>query len=204
MAPAFDPRKQRRRKPHSRHHATHRPQRSANPPRQFQLLEDRLMLAIDSLVSQPLPTGQQPIDVELGRINSDGNIDLAALGADGSLTIALNGGNNSWSSVQTTDHGFGPSNGMALGLFDRDPFLDLAVQGPNGITIARGDGAGNFTTVQTLAPDAAGQLAPSNGGRVRMATLFDSQLRNDLVTVSARLADRRTPQRRRRRWKASM
>jgi hypothetical protein len=148
-------------------------------------LEERVLLSLAVLPDQPLPTGTNPLDVQLGRIDTDNTVDLAALGADGHLTIALNNGDNFWRSAQTTDLGVGPSNGLALGLFGSDPFLDAVVQGPNTLTLARGEGSGHFTVAQSLTPGAPGTLAPTGGGRVQLATaLLNGDPFTDLVTVA--------------------
>src|SRR5262249_13953604 len=64
---------------------------------------------------------------------------------------------------------------------------DLAIQGPNAISVFRGDGDGNFTLAQTLTPDAPGQLAPAGGGHVQPATaLLNQDFYPDLITVSPR------------------
>lgn len=136
---------------------------------------------------QLLPTGQRPIDVQVGLLNDDRLNDLAVLNADGTLITALNNGLNHWINAQQLSLGIGPvANGMTLGLFDNThPFNDVAVQSPNAITIFRGDGTGNFTTAQTLTPDSPGQLAPTGGGHVQLAAgQFNSDFFQDLVTVS--------------------
>src|SRR5262249_44685172 len=126
------------------------------------------------------------IAVQLGPINNDTLADVAILSANGTLTTALNDGAGSWYHVQTVSPGAGPANGLVLGGFDSGhPFDDLAVQGPNAITVFRGDGTGNFTAAQTLTPDSPGNLAPAGGGAVQMAqALLGDGLTPDLITVS--------------------
>lgn len=149
------------------------------------LLEDRVLMTLGVLPNQTLPTSQQPLDVQLGQINNDSFLDMAVLGADGKVTVALNDGNGSWSAVQTIDVGLGAANGMALTRWDGDPYLDLLIQGPNGISVLTGDGAGGFDLTQTISPTAAGTLAPSGGGHVQMtATLLNADGYTDLVTVA--------------------
>jgi RHS repeat-associated protein len=148
-------------------------------------LEERILLSLASLPNQPLPVGTNPVALQSGPIDSDNTNDLAILNADGSLTVALNNGDNFWRSVRTVNLNIGPANGLALGLLNADPFLDLAVQGPNGITLAKGDGTGNFSVIGTLTPEAPGALAPTAGGRVQFATaLLNNDTATDLVTVS--------------------
>ena len=162
------------------HHSRKRP-RTARP--QFDVLEERVLLSISSPPDQILLAGDQPLDVALGRLDSDALLDLVALDADGRLTVALNNGNDRWRSVTTLDLGAGPAHGMALGLFGDDPFLDLAVQGSDQITIARGDGNGGFSIAQVLTPSLTpGALAPPGGGRVGLAAgLLDADFRSDLA-----------------------
>src|SRR5262245_5708712 len=90
-------------------------------------LEERVLLSLAVVPDQPLPTGTNPLDVQLGRIDTDNAVDLTTLGADGRLTVARNNGDNFWRGAQTTDLGIGPSNGLALGLFGPDGFLDAVV-----------------------------------------------------------------------------
>jgi RHS repeat-associated protein len=148
-------------------------------------LEDRVLLSLAAPPNQLLPTGQKPLDIQIGRIDNDPTVDLAALGSDGKVTIALNNGDNYWHSVQTYDLGIGPANGLALAPLGTDRFPDLVVQGPNSLTLARNDGTGRFTVVQTLTPGSPGSLAPAGGGRVGMATAFlNNDFFTDLVTVA--------------------
>src|SRR5262249_21764762 len=138
------------------------------------VLEDRNLLSVASPPDSVLPAGASPIDVQLGRIDADAAVDLAALDASGRVTVALNRGDDSWRTPQTLALHAGPGSGLLLAPLDNDAFADLLVQGPDQLTLARGDGAGNFSVVQTLTPTVAGQLAPAGGGRVRMASgLFD-------------------------------
>jgi RHS repeat-associated protein len=148
-------------------------------------LEERILLTLASQPNQPLPVGTNPVALQAGLIDSDNTTDLVVLNADGSLTVALNNGDNYWRNVRSINLNIGPANGLALGLLDADPFLDAAVQGPNGITLARGDGTGNFSVLGTLTPEPPGALAPAGGGRVQLATaLLNNDTATDLVTVS--------------------
>src|SRR5262249_46425990 len=146
-------------------------------------LEDRILMNVAPL-GATLPTSQNPLDVQLGPITGTSFLDMLVLGADGQITEALNNGQGSWASVRTIDLGIGLSNGMSLTRWDADPFLDVLVQGPNGISLARGDGTGNFTLSQTVTPEPAGSLAPGTG-HVQLATgLLNGDPFADLVTVS--------------------
>src|SRR5262245_35229737 len=81
----------------------------------LELLEDRVVPSLSSPLNQLLPTGQTPIDVQLGVFGDETSNGVAILGANGSLTTALNGGANGWRDPQTVDLGIGPANGMVLG-----------------------------------------------------------------------------------------
>src|SRR5262245_12675043 len=165
-----------------RAHKSKRPKKA--PPR-VEPLEERVLLTLGSPPNQVLPVGAQPLDVALGRLDGDNLLDIITLGADGRITVALNRGDGSWRDPQTTDLGAGAARGMALGLFDSGPFLDLVIQGPDSLTLARGDGAGHFTVAATSSPGAPGTLAPAGGGRVRMAaTLLNADYHTDLATVA--------------------
>jgi RHS repeat-associated protein len=150
-----------------------------------EVLEGRILLSLSALPNQPVPTGTAPLDVQLGRIDANNTLDMAILGADGRVTVALNNGDNYWHSVQTTTLVASPADGLALGRFDASQFLSLAVQTPNAITLAHGDGFGHFSVAQTLTPEAPGSLAPSGGGHVQMASAdLNGDGFDDLVTVS--------------------
>jgi hypothetical protein len=144
------------------------------------------MLAIASQPSEPLATGPQPLALQLGPLDADNaSLDLLALSALGQLTTALGAGDGRWQSVHTTDLGLGPLAGLKLTNFDSDAYLDLVLQGPNSISIARGDGSGQFTPYQTITPGTPGSLAPAGGAPLRMdASLINGDLLTDLVTVA--------------------
>ena len=112
-------------------------------------LEPRLMLTVASDPDQLLPTGDVPLAVELGPINTDASVDLVTLSADGQLTVAFNDGADHWQDVTTTDLLLGPLVGMQLAPVDRDAYQDLILQGPDSIHIALGDGTGKFTLHST-------------------------------------------------------
>jgi RHS repeat-associated protein len=148
-------------------------------------LEDRILLSLGSRLDQVFPTGQTPLGVQLGRIDTDSQADLAVLGANGQLTVALNGGANTWRSVTTVDLGVGPAHGLALTHLDDDLLLDAVIQGPSALTLARGDGTGRFTVVQTITPGNPGTLAPAGGGPIQMAVgAFNDDFLPDLATVA--------------------
>jgi choice-of-anchor A domain-containing protein/RHS repeat-associated protein len=159
-----------------------------NRPRQLSLepLEQRLCLSISSPPNQLLPTATQPLAVQLGHLFNDATSDVAVLSASGSLTTARNDASGGWYGVQTVNLGVGSANGLVLGAFDSNqPYLDLAVQEPNAITVFHNAGTGSFTVSQTLTPDSPGNLAPAAGGAVQMAAaLLGDGLTPDLISVS--------------------
>ncbi len=143
------------------------------------------MLTLASDPDQPLGTGDGPLAIELGPIDTDATNDLAVLSADGRVTIALNGGDDTWQSVTTTDLGLGPLIGMKLAPVDQDGFQDLILQGADSVSIALGNGNGQFTVHQTVTPGVPGFLAPSGGGAVRIdASLLNGDFFTDVVTVA--------------------
>jgi hypothetical protein len=163
--------------------------RRGRPPRptpKLEALEDRVLLTLSSPPDQLLPTVYRPIDVQLGPIDGDRLPDVAVLGAKGRLTTALNNGANGWSQVRKVDLHVGPANGMVLGAFDSaHSYAGLVVQGPDYLTVFRGDGTGHFAWSQTLTPDSPGQLAPSGSRHVQMAAArLNGDDFLDLVTVS--------------------
>ena len=74
-------------------------------------LENRLMLSVQSPPTKPLPTGSEPLDIQIAPVNADPLPDLAVLGTGGQMTIALNGGNDTWSDVTTVDLAVGSARG---------------------------------------------------------------------------------------------
>ena len=128
---------------------------------QLEQLEPRLMLAISSPPTTPLATGPQPLALQLGPLDANASLDLLALSALGQLTTALNAGDGRWQSAHTADLGLGPLAGLKLTNFDSDAYRDLILQGPNSISVALGDGSGQFTPHQTITPGPPGSLAPS-------------------------------------------
>jgi len=127
------------------------------------------MLAVASLPVNPFATSDQPVEVRSGILNNDPYPDLATLSASGELTVALNGGDDTWSSIQTTNLGLGPLNGMELARLDADVDSDLIVQGPDAISVLHNDATGQFSIAQTIDAPVAGSFAPSDGGHVGLA-----------------------------------
>ena len=148
-------------------------------------LEDRLMLSIASAVDEPLSTVAAPIDVQLGRIDADDQLDLVVLGASGELTVALNGGDDHWREVRSVDLGADAVHGMALGLLDDDEILDLVFQASDSIGVAIGDGTGGFVIQQTVFVEPDGALSPSEAGRLGLSVVdLDADLVNDIVALA--------------------
>jgi hypothetical protein len=136
-------------------------------------LEDRILLSIASPPTLPLPAVADAVQTRIIPIDSDAHPDLVVLGSGGGLTVALNGGDGTWRQAQTTPLGVSGAAGMALGLFDGDAFVDLAVQwavlvpgAPDGLLLASGDGLGRFRNFRSLPLGAPGSLAPPGGGSV--------------------------------------
>jgi hypothetical protein len=91
---------------------------------QLENLEPRLLLTLASDPDQPIDSGIGPFAAELGPIDTNATIDLAAVSADGTLTVALNRGDDSWELVTNTNPGLGPLVGMKLAPVDIDGFQD--------------------------------------------------------------------------------
>ena len=150
-----------------------------------EVFEPRVLLTTDSLLDQPVPTGDQPIDVETGFADLNGSLDAVVLNADGTLTVATNGGDGTWSDVASVDLGLGPASGLAAGFFDADTSVDVSIQTADAITFAIGDGAGGFTVSDSWTAPVAGNLAASPGQRVGITTgLLNDDFITDVVTVA--------------------
>ncbi len=89
-------------------------------------------------------TGSAPVSVELGDLNDDGNLDLVVPNLPTSLpkdvTVRLGNGDGTFGSDLRLATG-SYAEGVALGDFDRDGLVDLAIR---GVTLFRGNGDGTF------------------------------------------------------------
>jgi len=132
-----------------------------------------------------LPTGGPPVEVHIAPVNDDLFPDVLALNSNGTLTVGFNNGADVLHQVQTQDLGVGPLHGFTVANLGAGAFPELILQGPNGLYVARNDGTGQFSIVQTLTPVGAGLLAASGGGRVQLATaLLNDDFYADLIAVA--------------------
>jgi len=101
--------------------------------------------------AQRLIAGSNPIELELGDLNDDGEPDAVVLGLDGSVVSFLNDGARSFTA--------GPSLVLNPGTrdlevrdVDGDDRLDVLVRDrlQGGLRFAAGDGAGTFSSIQTV------------------------------------------------------
>jgi hypothetical protein len=129
-------------------------------------------MTVSSPPIHALSVANASIDVLASPLDSNLSNDLISLSAAGDITVALNRGNDTWIDSQSIDLGLGPLNGLTTAPLNFDLFPDLIVQGPNGLAVALGDGAGSFTIGQTISAPVAGSFAPSGGGRVGLTASF--------------------------------
>ena len=122
-------------------------------------LEDRVVPALASPPAELFATLSAPKSVLLPDLNADGRADIAALLPNGTVTTALNTGAGTWGPVATSDLGTTAVTGFAFAHFDIDPFPDLVAQTPDGIVVARGDGAGRFVHAVAIPLGTAGDFA---------------------------------------------
>jgi hypothetical protein len=104
-------------------------------------------------LSTPLMTSEGPGDLVLGDVNSDGNLDLAFITHDSyAVTLLLGDGRGHLvpapnSPIMMKDGHHPHTHGLAMGDLNGDGKLDLATvnNADNDISVAFGDGRGNFT-----------------------------------------------------------
>lgn len=97
------------------------------------------------------PTGGvQPDGVATADFNEDGRLDLAAVNRNsGSVAILLGNGSGGFSVPMT--FAVGSPRWIAVGDFNGDHHLDLAVAGFSGVTILLGNGTGTFGSATNFA-----------------------------------------------------
>ena len=108
-------------------------------------------------------TGIDPDLIVIGDFNGDGNLDLLvdAVGNGNSTVLEMLGdgqGNFTASSQIATG-----ANSIAVCDFNGDGILDLAINNVNGVTLAQGDGHGNFSDVNTTGGSGATAVAIVTG-----------------------------------------
>jgi RHS repeat-associated protein len=154
-------------------------ERTARP---FDWLEPRLLLTVNP--DQPIDAPGGPLAQVSERFDANDSLDVITLSASGQLTVALNGGNGTWRSLETLDLQLSGGSGLAVGRINADGAADLAIQTPDGIAIALGDGQGRFEISSMLTPALPGQLSPGVGQPVQLTLgLFDQDLLTDLAVV---------------------
>jgi FG-GAP-like repeat len=106
----------------------------------------------------PVTVGTGPFSVAVGDFNGDTNLDLAVAnfngGAASTVSILLGNGDGTFEPVDPEPTvGSGPIS-VAVGLFDDDNILDLAVanRDSNTVSILLGDGNGNFDPAPAPSP----------------------------------------------------
>ncbi|HKE01387.1 MAG TPA: VCBS repeat-containing protein, partial [Planctomycetota bacterium] len=107
------------------------------------------------------PTGTAPIELELGDLDEDGKTDVVTASLlDATASVHLADGLGGFAPVATFATAL-PSRALSLGDFDGDGHLDLAtanahpspgpdIPGWGEAHVARGDGAGHFTTTSMV------------------------------------------------------
>ncbi|HTB94239.1 MAG TPA: FG-GAP-like repeat-containing protein [Candidatus Sulfotelmatobacter sp.] len=136
------------------------------------------------------PTTSQPAAFAIGDVNHDGNLDLAVVGASGNnpvVSVLLGNSNGTFGTavnwiISGPDcvDGCGPQTTVALGDFNGDGKLDLAVNVSfvGGVLVLLGNGDGTFRT-PGLQSGAA--FAGVNGANVIVAGDFNGDGKLDLA-----------------------
>jgi hypothetical protein len=159
--------------------------------------------------------GSNPTSVAVADFNGDGHLDLAVVnsalfsGESSSINILLGRGDGSFQDPQTYIAGFDLNGGksLAVGDFNHDGLLDLAVAGVAGISIWLGKGDATFIAGQNYAAgdypvsvavgdfdgDGVPDLAAANGGvsllfgkgdgNLRAAPIYDTGIVPSSVAV---------------------
>ena len=151
----------------------------------MQQLEDRRLLAVTSPPAASLPTVHDPVAVALGMFNNDSRQDAVILGSAGDVTLATGGGDDNWQMIRSFDLGIGPQQTLISRRLTADPFTDLITQSAEAITVLHSDGAGGFTTVQTLtAPSGSGLAVSQQTANSLSVDFVNNDAFPDLVAVA--------------------
>jgi FG-GAP-like repeat len=131
--------------------------------------------------------------VAVGDLNRDGHLDLACAGqGTSSVSILLGDGTGQLAAPRLIPQ-FNAPKAIALADFDGDGHLDIAItnSGP-GLTVLRGDVAGNFTFSAAIAITAAGAVATgdfNHDGRLDVVAVGTSGFQSGPATVAVLLGD---------------
>ncbi|MCI0555705.1 MAG: FG-GAP-like repeat-containing protein, partial [Anaerolineae bacterium] len=139
-------------------------------------------------MSATVDAGWFASSVAVGDLDSDGDLDLVIPNrndlsqSNGTVTILKNDGHGNFTRTSSPGIGGAHPNSVAIGDFDHDGDLDLAVNNPphGTVSIMLNDGAGNFSL--SAAPDAGG---PSPDGV--LSADFDSDGDLDLAATNSSL-----------------
>ena len=131
--------------------------------------------------------------VAAGDLNRDGHLDLACAGQGTSAVSVLLGDGTGQLAAPRLIPQFNAPKAIALADFDGDGHLDIAItnNGP-GLTVLRGDVAGNFTFAAAISLTAAGAVAAGdfNGdGRLDVAAIGSRGLASGPATLAVALGD---------------
>ncbi len=102
-----------------------------------------------SFNEQSASAGPSPTAIAVGDFNGDGNADLAVTngGTSGTVTVLLGNGTGGFTFAPSSPFAVGISPAaIALGDFNGDGILDLAIAGSQTVTVLRGNGDGSFTS----------------------------------------------------------
>lgn len=150
--------------------------------------------------NSPFAAGAGTIFLVSSDFNNDGSLDLAAVnGTDSTLTVLLGNGQGGFTAAPGTQPSPGPSPfGMAVGDFDRNGTLDLAIadNGANTVTVLLNNFSSSLTMVSAASytqPVAPGSLVSIYGTSLAAAPASASSttpaLPIDLGGVNVTLTD---------------
>jgi hypothetical protein len=142
--------------------------------------------------AQKFPVGSYPQSVAVGDFNGDGKLDLAVANTgprpftDSSVSVLLGNGDGSFQAAQKFPVGSYPQS-VAVGDFNGDGRLDLAVASGNVVSVLLGKGDGTFQAAQNFPAGSSPSsvaVGDVNGDGVPDLVVTSGTQLSDFITAS--------------------